>query len=643
MNMSSLTLALLLPLAGFLVNGLGGRRLGSGVVSIVGCGCALASFILTVGLTQMVLMSQTVSQVLYTWSPAGSGGFSIALEFDRIAAVMMLVVTGVGSLIHLYSIGYMRNDPGYARYFAYLNLFLFFMILLVTGKNLLVLFAGWEGVGLCSYLLIGFWFTDEERASAGKKALIVNRIGDAGFLLGIFLLYAFAKSIDFSTINSLAFENQISVTVANVVCLLLFLGACGKSAQIPLHVWLPDAMAGPTPVSALIHAATMVTAGVYMIIRMNALFIHAPAAMQVITLVGAATAFLGGSIGLAQDNIKRTLAYSTISQLGYMFMAVGVGAFSVGLFHLFTHAFFKAALFLGAGAIIHALGREENIWKMGGLRKSLPVTGVVFLLAALSLAEIPPTAGFFSKEEILWSLYQSGGGVSAVWLVALVASLMTSIYIFRLFFVVFCGPSRVPPDKASKVHEAPWTMRSVLIALGILSATAGFVESGWFMKQILGLNETFSSLLSQGLGAAHGEVGAHGGSGMLGYSGHSALAVGVSLAGIATAWILFHLRPGWAEITSRRFRPVRDFLAGSYHIDRLYQAAIVNPYHWVSQRFCQEAVEDSALGGAVRTLTAYVQSLAVLATRLQNGNAHAYALYCLMGLAGLLLMGLYHG
>jgi NADH-quinone oxidoreductase subunit L len=313
----------------------------------------------------------------------------------------------------------------------------------------------------------------------------------------------------------------------------------------------------------------------------------------------------------------------------------------VGLFHLYTHAFFKAALFLGAGAVIHALGGEEHIWKMGGLRKSLPVTFMVFLLATLSLAEIPPTAGFFSKEEILWNLYQSGGGVSAVWLVALMASLMTSIYIFRLFFTVFCGPSHVPPDKASKVHEAPWTMRSVLIVLGFLSATAGFVESGWFMKQILGLKGTFSGFLSQALGAAHGEGGAHGGA--LGYAAHSALAVGLSLAGIAAAWILFLLRPERGDALSRRFKPVRDFLAGSYHIDRLYEAVFVNPYHSISRRFCREAVENSVLGGAVRTLTAQVQSLAALAARLQNGNAQAYALYCLIGLAGLLLAGLYHG
>jgi NADH-quinone oxidoreductase subunit L len=637
MNMSSLTLALLLPLLGFLVNGLGGRRLGSAVVSAVGCGCPIASFLLTAWLAQTVGGSQAVSEVLYAWSPAGSGGFSIALEFDRITAVMMLVVTGVGSLIHVYSVGYMRGDPGYARYFAYLNLFLFFMILLVTGKNLLVLFVGWEGVGLCSYLLIGFWFAEEERATAGKKALIVNRIGDAGFLLGIFLLYAFAETIDFAAVNGLAAENRISPAVANAVCLLLFLGACGKSAQIPLHVWLPDAMAGPTPVSALIHAATMVTAGVYLIIRLDALFLQAPAALQVVTLVGAATAFLGGSIGLAQDNIKKILAYSTISQLGFMFMAVGVGAFSVGLFHLYTHAFFKAALFLGAGAVIHALHGEEDIWKMGALRKSMPVTFLVFLLAALSLAEIPPTAGFFSKEEILWSLYQAGGGLNAVWLVALMASLMTSIYIFRLFFTVFCGPSRVPAEKAAKLHEAPWSMRSVLIALGFFSAAAGFVESGWLMKQVLGFKETFSGFVARAPEAAAGAGGA------LGYAAHSALAVGLSLAGIAAAWVLFLHRPERGEALSRRFKPTRDFLAGSYHIDRLYQAVFVNPYHSVSQRFCQEALENSLLGGAVRILTAWVQGLAALAARLQNGNAHAYALYCLIGLAGLLLMGLYHG
>jgi NADH-quinone oxidoreductase subunit L len=444
----------LLPLAGFLLNGFAGNRLGPRFVSAIGCGLPIAAFAVAIKCFIDLQAGDGAPRIdlAYTWLATGGDTFEIAFYFDRLSAVMALIVTGVGSLIHVYSIGYMKDDKSYARYFAYLNLFLFFMLLLVLGRSLLVLFVGWEGVGLASYLLIGFWFEDPDKARAGKKAFITNRIGDAGFLLGMFVLYQALGTLDMDRINA-AFTTGAPAVSASLVGILLFIGASGKSAQIPLHVWLPDAMAGPTPVSALIHAATMVTAGVYLVARMSGIYLHAPEASALIAGIGAATAFFAATIAVVQTDIKKVLAYSTISQLGFMFVAAGVGAYGVAVFHLYTHAFFKACLFLGAGSVIHAMSGEQDIRKMGGLARRIPVTFATFAVATAAIAGIPPLAGFFSKDEILWFAFASNRGGSAL-LFATVATtaLLTSFYMFRLLWLTFFGSSRMT---AEDEHHVP--------------------------------------------------------------------------------------------------------------------------------------------------------------------------------------------
>src|SRR5512137_3194649 len=489
--MKLLTVIVLLPLAGFLLNGLLGGRLGRTFVSVVGCGLPILAFLATIKAV-MILQSAgpdaALLEVAYRWASFGDQGFDVAFYFDRLTAVMTLIITGVGSLIHVYSTGYMKDDPSYARYFAYLNLFLFFMLTLVLGRSLLVCFVGWEGVGLASYLLIGFWFEDPAKAAAGKKAFITNRVGDAGFLLGMFLVYHALGTLDFDAINA-AFNGPVAPAVsASLVGLLLFVGATGKSAQIPLHVWLPDAMAGPTPVSALIHAATMVTAGVYLVARLNGLYMQAPEASQVIAIVGLATAFFAATIAVVQTDIKKVLAYSTVSQLGLMFLALGVGAYGVAVFHVYTHAFFKACLFLGAGSVIHAMSGEQDIRKMGGLARKIPVTFATFAVATAAIAGIPPLAGFFSKDEILWFAFASDrGGSPLLWAVGAGTALLTAFYMFRLLWLTFLSPSRMSHDVEHHVHESPFSMTSALIVLAVLSAIGGFVKVPHFLEPVLPL------------------------------------------------------------------------------------------------------------------------------------------------------------
>src|SRR5512139_4196372 len=476
MTMDLLTLIVLLPLAGFALNGLLGRRLGPGFVSVVGCGLPILAFVATVRAWLHLQSAEGTAllETAYTWATVGDFEFQVAFYFDRLSALMTLIVTGVGSLIHVYSIGYMKDDASFARFFAYLNLFLFFMLLLVLGRSLLVLFVGWEGVGLASYLLIGFWFEDPEKAAAGKKAFITNRVGDAGFLIGMFLLYRALGTLQMDQINAAFLAGPVAVS-ASLVGVFLFIGATGKSAQIPLHVWLPDAMAGPTPVSALIHAATMVTAGVYMIARLNGLYLNAPEASTLVAWIGAATAFFAATVAIVQTDIKKVLAYSTVSQLGFMFVALGVGAYGVAVFHVYTHAFFKACLFLGAGSVIHALSGEQDIRKMGGLARKIPVTFVTFAIATAAIAGIPPLAGFFSKDEILWFAFSSEmGGSALLWLVMSFTALMTAFYMFRLLWLTFLTPSRMDHETEHHVHESPLSMTSVLIVLAILSAIGGF-------------------------------------------------------------------------------------------------------------------------------------------------------------------------
>ncbi len=512
--MSLLILVPLLPLLGFLVNGLFGARLPRAVVALVACALPALSFVLSVVLFVDVLRGAPPLAVTY-WNWAATTGFHVdaALYFDAITAVMCLVITGIGTLIHVYSIGYMHDDKGFARYFAYLNLFVFFMLVLVMGANMVMLFVGWEGVGLASYLLIGFWFDDPAKTAAGLKAFVVNRVGDTGFLLAMFLIQFYVGTLDFQQINAFVAATPPSAAALTAIGVLLLVGACGKSAQIPLHVWLPDAMAGPTPVSALIHAATMVTAGVYLLSRMSGVFLATPDAMFVVAWIGALTALAGATMGVTEFNLKKVLAYSTMSQIGLMVMACGVGAFPVGMFHLTTHAFFKACLFLGAGAVLHALAGEEDMRRMGGLARRMPFTFAVFLLATLALCGIPPFSGFFSKDEILWSAWASTAGSPLLWFTGTAASFLTAFYMFRAIFMTFFGASRVAPPVAAHIHEPPATMAWVLGILAAGSVVVGFIglPEGW--RTLLGVSAPFYDFLAPVLapardarrrGASHG-------------------------------------------------------------------------------------------------------------------------------------------
>ena len=472
----------LFPAIGFTLNGLFGRRLGRKAVSWVGpsaIGLAfLTSILIFLELIRRPPSERLFEKVLFDWVVSGSFQTVIGYQIDPLSILMALVVTGVSFFIHIYSVGYMHDDSGYIRYFAYLNLFVFMMLNLILANNFLLMFVGWEGVGLCSYLLIGFWFEKDSASNAGKKAFVVNRVGDFGFILGMFLLFtSLGKhgiwTLDFTEVFSNA--AKLDSTTVTAITILFFVGACGKSAQIPLYVWLPDAMEGPTPVSSLIHAATMVTAGVYMVARCNVLYSMAPLSMAIVAIVGVVTAIYTASIGFCQNDIKKVLAYSTISQLGYMFLGVGVGAYSAGIFHLMTHAFFKGLLFLGAGSVMHAMSGELDMRKMGALRKKIPVTFWTFFIATLAIAGVPGLSGFFSKDEILWQAFSSSHGHFLLWLVAAVAAGMTAFYMFRALFMTFFGESRVDPHVAHHIHESPRMMTVPLMILAILSIIGGYV------------------------------------------------------------------------------------------------------------------------------------------------------------------------
>ncbi len=626
-----LTLIVLLPLLGFVLNGvlatqLGGNRVGKRFVTVVGCGLPILSFLLVVkaffdlqagGYAPLV-------EVAYRWALIGRSSFEIAFYFDRLSAVMALIVTGVGSVIHIYSVGYMAHDKSFGRFFAYLNLFLFFMLLLVLGRSLLVLFVGWEGVGLASYLLIGFWFDDLANARAGKKAFVVNRIGDAGFLLGMFVLYQAFGTLNMDSINSAFAIGAAKVVPASLVGVLLFIGATGKSAQIPLHVWLPDAMAGPTPVSALIHAATMVTAGVYLVARMSGVYLHAPEASSVMAVVGVATAFFAATIAIVQTDIKKVLAYSTVSQLGLMFLALGVGAYGVAIFHVVTHAFFKACLFLGAGSVIHALGGEQDIRKMGGLRQRIPVTFWTFAIATAAIAGIPPLAGFFSKDEILWFAFASTrGGSPLLWGVAALTALMTAFYMFRLLWLTFLGSSRMEPQVEAHVHESPLSMTGVLMLLALLSAVSGFFALPHFLEPQLPLPAVHASL-------HHLETPL------------LVLSIAIAFAGLAAAAFVFGRGTARAEGLQRRLPALHRWLSGKYFIDELYERALHRPLVWVSDvvflRLGDRALLDATLNG----LAALGQRSAGVLSRLQTGSLHLYAWFVLAGIVGALLWSWRH-
>jgi NADH-quinone oxidoreductase subunit L len=622
-----LTLIVVLPLVGFVLNGILGKRLGNRFVTAVGCGLPIVAFLLAIKC--FVDLSAgggaPLIDVAYTWANIGGRTFEVAFYFDRLSAVMTLIVTGVGSVIHVYSTGYMHDDRSYARFFAYLNLFLFFMLSLVLGRSLLVLFVGWEGVGLASYLLIGFWFEDPVNARAGKKAMVTNRIGDAGFLLGMFLLYFAFGTLDMDRINAAYASGAVPAISASLAGLLLFVGATGKSAQIPLHVWLPDAMAGPTPVSALIHAATMVTAGVYLLARMSGLYLHAPEASAVVAAIGAATAFFAASVALAQTDIKKVLAYSTVSQLGFMFVALGVGAYGVAIFHVTTHAFFKACLFLGAGSVIHALAGEQDIRKMGGLMRRIPVTFWTFAIATAAIAGIPPLAGFWSKDEILWNAFASSrGGSPLLWAVMAATALMTAFYMFRLLWLVFVSPSRMEPEAEHHVHESPLSMTSVLVILAAASAVGGFVAVPHFLEPLLPLPAVPEPL-------EHFETPL------------LVVSVVIAVAGIAGAWLMYGSGLARAAELVKHFAGLHRLLYNKYFVDEAYENILGKPLTWISDyvflRFGDRFLLDGTLNGMARL--AYRG--AGLLSRVQGGSLHRYAFFVLVGAIACVLWSFRHG
>ena len=569
----------LLPAAGALIQLLFGRRISNRLVSCVSVGLPGLSFAWALGCFAELLgqPGHTFTTVIYSWLPAGAFHLSngsvgnldvnVGFQLDPLSAVMMLVVTGVGFVIHVYSIGYMAHEGGYYRFFGYMNLFMFSMLVLVLADNYLMMFVGWEGVGLCSYLLIGFYFQRRSASDAGKKAFVVNRVGDAGFLLGVMLIVVTFGSVNFQDVTEMARSGRFATgeSVITAICLLLFVGATGKSAQIPLYTWLPDAMEGPTPVSALIHAATMVTAGVYMVARSNALFILSPTALALVAAIGAATAIWAASIGLVQNDIKRVLAYSTVSQLGYMFLACGVGAFAAGIFHLMTHAFFKALLFLGAGSVIHAVSGEQDMRRMGGLRKKIPITFATLGVATLAISGFPGLAGFFSKDEILWQSFSSPYGARALWVVAWVTAGLTAFYMFRLLFLTFFGESRVDHKVEHHVHESPRSMLGPLVVLAALSVVGGYVN--WPIERFA----KFLEPVFENRAAMAAREYAHSTELLL-----MALSVGIALGGISVAYRVFIKRPGLRERLASTPGLLQRVLLNKYYVDELYDTLFVN-------------------------------------------------------------------
>jgi NADH-quinone oxidoreductase subunit L len=527
----------------------------------------------------------TLVERLWSWIPGGAapvaGGvapFTVdwAYQVDPLSSVMILVVTFVGFFIHVYSTGYMAHDAGYARYMSYLNLFMFAMLTLVLGANYLVLFVGWEGVGLCSYLLIGFWFHKQSAADAGKKAFIVNRIGDAGFALGMFLIFVTFGTLDFGPVMAAAAALPVEQGWSGpltLIALFLFIGACGKSAQIPLYVWLPDAMEGPTPVSALIHAATMVTAGVYMVARSSAIYAHAPNALFVVAVVGALTAVLAATIALVQNDIKRVLAYSTVSQLGYMFLACGVGAFAAAVFHLMTHAFFKALLFLGSGSVIHAMGGEQDMRHMGGLKQKLPWTHRTMLVGCIAIAGVPPLAGFFSKDEILWSAFKVGGYGQIVWLMGFVVAALTAFYMFRMYHLTFSGTFRGTEEQAHHVHESPRSMVVPLQVLAVGSIVAGLVGIPAVLGERFHIPNAFEHFLHPVFADAHHTLAGVFTRPVPGHGLELALmaaSILIGLAGIGVAWLFFRRHPEIPDRLAGRLAGVHRLLANKYYVDEIY-------------------------------------------------------------------------
>jgi NADH-quinone oxidoreductase subunit L len=606
----------LAPLAGAIINGAAGKRFSKGVSGIVGTGAVAVSFLFSLGaFLQMLRMPEGALPVVrnyFVWIQAGTFHANFGYQLDHLSGLMIMVVTGVGFLIHVYSTGYMHDDSGFYRFFAYLNLFMFSMLTLVLANNYLLMFVGWEGVGLCSYLLIGFWFDRKSATDAGKKAFIVNRVGDFGFILAAMLIFWTFKTVDYGQVFEAARVYPVEplgmIGTLTTICLLMFIGATGKSAQIPLFVWLPDAMEGPTPVSALIHAATMVTAGVYMIARSAVLFDHAPGALLVVACVGAATALFAASIGLVQTDIKKVLAYSTISQLGYMFLACGAGAYAAGVFHLMTHAFFKALLFLGAGSVIHGMGGIQDIRKMGGLRSKMPWTFWTFLIGTVAIAGIPGLAGFFSKDLILASVWNSEHYGKALWAVGLLTAGFTSFYMFRLLILTFFGQARYTHHDVHHVHESP---ASMLIPLVILAA--GAIAGGYLsVPSFLGFEpheaagESMEAILM----------------------GASILA---ALSGLGLAWLMYVSKPDLPARMARGAEAMYSILSHKYYIDEIYESVIVSPILQTSREFLWKFLDVVVIDGIVNGIGQSVRVMAAILRHMQSGYVRTYAAWILAG------------
>lgn len=633
MNSSLLIFIPLLPLIGFIINGIGFRHVPKSLAGIIGSAAALGAFAISI-LTWNSFDGQPQVVKLFDWISIGQLTIPFAFQIDQLSLLMLMVVTGVGSLIHIYSVGYMHHDEGFGKFFAFLNLFLFFMLLLVMGSNYVIMFIGWEGVGLCSYLLIGFWNKVTNYNNAARKAFIMNRIGDLGFLLGIFMIIQTFGSVEYLDVFAKAANGSFSIndTVIVTITALLFVGAMGKSAQIPLYTWLPDAMAGPTPVSALIHAATMVTAGIYMVIRSNVLYSLAPATLGVVGGIGLLTAVVAASIGLYQNDIKKVLAYSTVSQLGYMFLALGVGAYTSAMFHVMTHAFFKALLFLGAGSVIHAMSDEQDIRNMGGLRKHLPVTYWTFLIATLAISGIFPLSGFFSKDEILAHVFEHN---KIMWGIGLFTSMMTAFYMFRLLFVTFFGEFRGTHDQKHHLHESPATMTIPLVILAVLSAAGGLLN----IPHVLGGGESlahFMAPLFELSKQANPEL----------FEGHLDHSTEYILMGVSVGAAVLSIFFAYNLFMSKKVVPAADkevtglpkLLQNKYYVDEFYDAVFVNPMRKLSDVLYSfgEFLIDLAVNGAGRL----VQFLSGRMRLLQTGETGFYVFAMVLGILVILAWNL---
>lgn len=621
-----LILALLFPLAGFIITGGIGRLLPKNITGAVATLMVFLSFMVSVTLfVHLYQGGAPVKVTLFNWISAGNTHIDISLLADRLSVWMMLIITGVGSLIHLYSIGYMHHDEGFYKFFAYLNLFIFSMLTLVMGGNYVVLFFGWEGVGLCSYLLIGFWYNRAEYGYAARKAFVMNRIGDLGLLIGIFLLLSLFGSTDFGIVSGGA--GSIQQHTLEIICLLLFVGAIGKSAQIPLFTWLPDAMAGPTPVSALIHAATMVTAGIYLVARSGFLFAHAELASAFVWIIGLATAMMAATIALRQNDIKKVLAYSTVSQLGYMFVALGVGAYGTALFHVTTHAFFKALLFLGSGSVIHAMGGEQDIRFMGNLSKKLKVTHFTFLIGTLAITGVPPLAGFFSKDEILAKVYYGIPAGTIAFVLLALTSVLTAIYMFRLYFLTFHGSFRGTEDQEKHLHESPFSMTLPLMFLAVLSVLGGFLG----MSPLFSHHHFMDTFFKEVLMNRH-----------IPHPSHLFELTVLVVSIVILTLIIWFTRNVYVKRNQVPLAPDQEtgawkILSHKYYLDEIYQTAVQKPLEWLAV-FAAKTLDRVFIDGLVNGLGRTAGFLGGNFRKLQNGNVEFYLLAMVAGVISFLIL-----